>query len=539
MPYSMPGLRSFFSSKNSLPFHLLLLVALLRLTGNFFYFQKYGALSSIGGDIWYFIGVAKGYQHLFWGDPLQWILPLFKGLQPETLFYGLVLFSNVLHLCSVYLLFRLIQEIGKDEIAAFWGGLFFSVLMTSVLFSTAAFHHQQVVLPILIGLIWISYRILNSLSAPSKQILFVGLLALYVACAIGPDITVILTFVLLFAAIQFLKPKSFTSYPWAIPTILLVVFSVLFHLVSPIISESITSLAANLRGIDLASQRALKAGDLMPFAPPAPSQIPDTWWRQALFILLGAYAPESFPALLKTFLGHVHHYSLLAYGLLGILIWAWWKKYLFPVTLVLVAMLVSSQAARFNFLTEVGFSLLFGIFLSQRKTFRVKTILGIAMVLLFLATALGRGSVCHYPGQMVKVLLEIPKDPRPSKLVFCSSTYGFLIQSVTGAKTTSDLHHLDFKSIETASKPAHLALQEFRAQGITHLWFTTYDFRVEQNAILTTGGYDQFLPQDSSDIEKMLIFQALKLSLPPAQTNLLAAEVHEAAAVGMVLYQLK
>jgi hypothetical protein len=463
---------------------LLLTVTTIRLVSAVLFQYRHGALASYGSDIWYFICVARGSQHLFIGDPLQWVLPAFGHLTPSTLFYGLLVASNLLHLATVYLLFRLIHTITEEEPVAFWSALAYSLFTTSFNFSTASFHHQQVVLPILILLIDRVIRAWNTSPLSRSTIAFLCLLPL-VAAVMGPDVLVILAW----AGLCFLvRPRGrttlLTGRPLIQAAVLLLAVGV-FLAIAPMLSRSVDRLAALLRGIDLNTQRSLRIADLEPFG----------WanlWAS---------------------------YGLLSLLAISLLLWSGWRGFFPENALVIIALLFALRASRFYFVAEIGLALLLGRWLTSLETFHPRglRVAGLTICLLLGSAAVWRGWPCFYPGSVVETARKLSSvSPQPTR-VLCTPTYGFLIQGLTGARTTADWHHFEQQWTMLASRPAKEAVAELKKRGISHCLFTSNDFRVAwvqsptgpAPVLAASGGFERDLPSELEKVEQSLVAAAL------------------------------
>ena len=506
-----------------------LFVIFLRTVSNILYFKTYGLRASFGADIWYFAGVARGYHHLFFADPLQWLLPCLGNLPPERLYDVLLLFSNALHLLSVFLLFGCVRDLYNDEWAAFWSSAIYSSFVTSFHFCTASFHHQQFGLPILIGLLWLGYRLLNGKKIFSyfwALFIFLAMIGL----GIGPDVLVILILSIPCGILRYLQKIKSPSKRWIAQTLVLGLVIYGFISLSPLIKELLTSLAAHFRGIDLAAQYQLQAADLMPFG----------WSMDS----------TGFTPLRIFWIGLIANYHLAALVFFGMIIWAWMKSRFFEVMFAAVAIGFSTQAGRFFYVVEIGFAILLGWVLAHglRSSIFWKNIIGSICLFLFLGLAAWRGIACFYPGNMVIILSHLQKNPKPHSFVLCTPTYGFLIQGLTEVKPTSDLHHVDPTWVRLALRPTEEALEALKKHGVTHLFFTSYDFRLGWTStpdgnkvfgIASSGGFEYFLPSIMEDIQKTLVYQALTENSFLPGAKLLAASTDKATQIRSVLFELK
>lgn len=495
---------------------LILWVICLRVISSIVYFKIHGPLASFGADIWYFVGVAKGYQHLFWMDPLQWVLPLLGGLRPETLFYLLLFFSNIFHLLSVLLLFGLLNEIEQDAISAFWASVGYSCFATSFNFCTASFHHQQVSLPVLVGLIWVGYRFWDG----KKGRLSLGLCCAAFILAItglsmGPDILVIFAWGLLCALAWFCCRGKSERKCFIFQTVILLIWIVTFVYLAPIMERFLEDLAFRMREISLVTQRQLQAADLMPF------RWENFWVSYSWFSLVWIFL---------IFLG-------------------WWKGRFLEIALVITALLFASRASRFYTIAEIGFAVLLGWGLTQVIRFRVvwRHVIGGFMVIFLVGIAIWRGVPCFYPANISSVLAKLSQDAKSEPRVLCTPTYGFFIRGWTGAQPTSDWHHLNEKWVKIACQPAAQAVRELGQCGITHFFFTSYDYRMDWVCspggmtvpfLFASGGFECYLPDTIEEIRDSLVAQALADQPQIQGATLVDAKVDKTGQMKAVLFKL-
>lgn len=495
---------------------MVLFVISLRSITSVIYFNLNGPLASFGADIWYFIGVAKGYYHLFWADPLQWLLPLLSGLQPEVLFYLLLIFSNLFHIFTVLLIFRLLNDLHQDEIAAFWASAAYSCFSTSFNFCTASFHHQQASLPVLIGLIWIGYRVWCKPVNFNPWFICITSLLFLIGLWMGPDVWVVLTGYALCSLVWLWRyEKSHTKF-LLIQTAALIFLWIIFICLAPRIERVLDFAAFRFRGIDLAAQRELHVADLMPFS-----------WSS----LWASYSWSS-PVII-----------------LGI-IWGWWKGRFPEVALITIATLFASRASRFYTIAEIAFAILWGWFLAREIRLGVqwKHVLGCLFILVLLGLTVWRGIPCFYSGNVASVLRCLNKDVKLGACVLCTPTYGFFIRGWTGAKPTSDWHHLDPIWVQIASQPADKAIDELRRRGITHLFFTSNDCRIQwiqtshgtyTPLLLASGGFENNLPETIEDVKKSLIWQSLSENPQIPGAYRVSFQTDKTGQIKTVLFKLK
>jgi len=581
------------SERSRLPIILLVLFVIsLRVIENIFYFKKYGPLSSSAADIWFFIGVAHGDHYLFWLDPLQWLLPFLSNFQTGTLFGLLLILSNGLHLLALTLLVGFLREVYQDERAALWTAAVYACLSTSCIFCTGSFHHQQESLPILIGLIWAACRFSTQFCAfsprrlvprslgeggfaspafaegrPLRENLFrsaaaLVLLAILALC-VGPDVLVLFAAAIPCGVAWHFRNRGSPMKRLLIGTLVLASLTgVMVHL-GPFFAKGVAFLALRLRGIDLAAQRQLSVGDLMPFG-----------WSQ-------------FAAT----------YSWLGFGLIALVFWIWIRGRFVEIAFLLTAILFAALAARFYFVVEIGLAILIGytltrIFhkfnlmglapkspnalgaigavsalwadisqwaceisgLTQKLGARrwLQNIAGVLLVLAFLSAEIWRGFSCLCPGILPSLLAKVQQDTQPDKLVFCSPTYGFLVRGASGAKPTSDMHHLDTSWVKLAAQPAADAIMALRKRGGTHLFLTSHDFQIRETRssdgslamqAYGSGGFEHCLSELSQEeMRRSLVVRAFTekfQNFPHQGMKFLGARHDPATQLTAVLYRLE
>jgi len=498
----------------------LLFVVGLRVLENILYFKKFGPLSSPAADIWYFMGVARGHQHLFPLDPLQWILPLFGSCETQTLFVLLLVLSNGLHLLTVVLLFGLLREAYREERAALWAAVAYGCFHTSCLFCTGSFHHQQVVLPVLIGAMWSGCRFLNAKEARRNAGIALALLGALGLC-IGPDALVLLVAAVPCGAAWHFRNRGAPAKRLLVGTLLLGCFAGGVILLGPWFQKLAVALASNLRGINLAAQRELNVGDLIPFTG-------RQFW--AAYFWFGLV-------------------------LIVMVCRAWLLGRWIEIAFLLTALLFAARAGRFYFVVEIGLVILAGWMLARdpwlARSARVVHVAGGLLVLALLATEIQRGFLCLCPGMIPSVLFHVRKDARPEKKILCTPTHGFIVREASGAKPTSDMHHLNGTWMELAVKPAGEAVAELKKRGVTHIFFTSHDFEeaIERMpdgrwvvGTYCSGGLERHLPRLSQDMaQRSLVAQVFTPSFqtfPIKGLKLLSAVQDRATRLKIVLYRL-
>lgn len=493
---------------------LMLVVAVIRLVAAGRFQWRHGPLASYGADIWYFIGVARGSQHLFWGDPLQWLLPRFGGWGPATLFYGLLAASNLFHLLSVYLLFRVVRTATGRESVAFWSALAYSLFTTSFNFSTASFHHQQVVLPILILLVGLVIREWN-VPPVARHVPWMALPLAILTLAMGPDGLVVLTWAGLCFGVRRWGRVSAAGRERRIHAAIVLAIIGLFLVTAPYLGPLVNAAARSVRGIDLDTQRTLHVADLEPFGW-------ENLWAS---------------------------YGLLSFLLVAVILWSGWRGFFPEMALVIVGLLFALRASRFYFVAEIGLALMVGRWLAvQEEGARWRLHLaGGSLCALLMAAVFWHGLPCFYPGTIAKVVRRIPASSSRPPLVLCTPTYGFLIQGLAGARTTSDWHRLDPRWTDLAARPVRESVEELKKRGVTHCFFTSYDFRVEWAQtpggpvplLMASGGFERSLPSDLERVETSLVAVALSDQPRIGRVRRLAVEVDPVSRQKTVLLVLE
>ncbi|MBI4025511.1 MAG: hypothetical protein HY360_11060 [Verrucomicrobia bacterium] len=529
---------------------LLAFVAVLRLAGNFLYARTYGPLSTAGGDIWFFSGVAKGRFSLFWGDPLQWALPLLRNLPVETIFHTLATLSIALHLLTLWLLVRVFRCIYHDQRAALWASAAYACMPSSFLFCSSSFYHQQAGLPIMLGMMLLAHRWLRTATLKLRAFYgMAGVLLIAVGTAIGPDIWVLLASLVPGLARWRRQAPEASAAHWRTASVCLggYVFAIIF--LGGLLEKGLAPLARSARGIDLAAQRALCAGDLMPFN-----------WHQ----FLGAY-------------------SWVGFALIALIAFAWRHGRFFEVGLCLIPFAFATHAMRFVFLAELGMAfLLCWMFarLPQRPDAESRfacgrialppgddksrrdppgsrpalvSLTGGCIVAALLVIAIWRGFTCYCPGSLVSLLSRIRDDPVPRKLTLCNPSYGFLVQVVTGAPTAADMHYLEANSewMKILTLPADEAVRQLRGRGVTHLLLTSHDYREAWTRLpdgtsgvqsYCSGGLEAHVSRLSiEELQASLLYQAFTKvfqSHPVPGIKLDAIQTDSATRLNMMLYRL-
>ena len=475
------------------------------LFSNEVFFQKYGPLSSAGGDIWYFMGVARGYYHLFLGDPLQWILPRLGGLSTETLFTLFLIGSNLFHLAALFLLLGFLRDVYQDESAAFWATAVYTCLHSSVISYTGSFHHQQAVLPLMVGMLWLSFRWAKTRCCKKKWLFGVSLLFLGIlGVSMGPDVLVWFIAAIFCGMLWKFRNEENPTLCWWLLGCGVILFVMVLWALSDWLQGWIMDWAAIMRGIDLRAQQALHAVDLLPFEW-------TSFWR---------------------------NYGWLGVGMVGLMIWGILRGRWLEVALVVIAFFFSKEAIRFFYLVELGISVLLANLLAYefRTENILKNSLGCIAVIMVLWNTTARGLVCYYPAILDQMLMEIVNDPRPNKLVWTTPNYGFLARTVTGVRVTTDWHHLDPQWVELATRPSHEAVTELKRRGVTHLFLTSYDF----NRVYASGGFEQVLPKLSDDdLRHSLVYEAQSGLLAIVEgTELLDHRYDPRTGIAAVLYKI-
>jgi len=501
---------------------LIFFVAGVRAVSNILYFKTYGPLSSAGADIWFFIGVAKGYYHLFWADPLQWMLPIFGNLTTHALFYLLLLLSNALHLVTVLLLFGLLREVYGNTRIAFWTSAIYSCLSSSFLFCTGTFLHQQVSLPFIMAAIWTGHRYVTSV--PGKQrvcIVVIFILLIIVGSFVGPDIWVLVATAIPCSIGWRLRnwstpvKRQIAAFGLMIGCGTVVIFS------GPFLKQEAASMAWMMRGIDLVAQQDLHVGDLMPL----------TWARW------------------------MNTYSWLGFAMLALVAVAFLRGRFFEITLFFVPILFAAQAVRFFFITEIGVAFLICWFLVATTRWRswLPDALGVIFLVALFSLEEWRGFTCLCPATLVSSLSKVRDDPSQKNLVLCNPSYGFLVRSFTGAQPTSDMQHLEsnMEQMRLLVLPAAKAVAQLKQRGVTHVLLTSHDFKqvVERAAdgrmvqgMYASGGLEYWVPASEKELKGSLLYQSfteLFWFAPISGVKLISARADPKTSLVVILYKLE
>lgn len=501
---------------------LIFFVAGVRAVSNILYFKTYGPLSSAGADIWFFIGVAKGYYHLFWADPLQWMLPIFGNLTTHALFYLLLLLSNALHLVTVLLLFGLLREVYGNTRIAFWTSAIYSCLSSSFLFCTGTFLHQQVSLPFIMAAIWTGHRYVTSV--PGKQrvcIVVIFILLIIVGSFVGPDIWVLVATAIPCSIGWRLRnwstpvKRQIAAFGLMIGCGTVVIFS------GPFLKQEAASMAWMMRGIDLVAQQDLHVGDLMPL----------TWARW------------------------MNTYSWLGFAMLALVAVAFLRGRFFEITLFFVPILFAAQAVRFFFITEIGVAFLICWFLVATTRWRswLPDALGVIFLVALFSLEEWRGFTCLCPATLVSSLSKVRDDPSQKNLVLCNPSYGFLVRSFTGAQPTSDMQHLEsnMEQMRLLVLPAAKAVAQLKQRGVTHVLLTSHDFKqvVERAAdgrmvqgMYASGGLEYWVPASEKELKESLLYQSfteLFWFAPISGVKLISARADPKTSLVVILYKLE
>ena len=502
---------------------LLLMIGLIRAGSNLLYYDALGPLSSAGADIWFFIGVVKGDYHLFWGDPLQWVLPRLGGLSIPVIFTSLLVFSSMLNGLAVLLLFFLLRDLYGDGRAAFWTALAYGCISSSFLFSTGTFLHQQASLPLMMALVWVACRFSMHADANGRGLKLGGMavLALF-GSAIGPDVWVVILTLAICGVVRQFRGWGTPARRRLVVTAGLVLMAGAVVLLGEPVRDLVARLASTMRGIDLATQKSLFVGDLMPLN-------------------------------IARWLGN---YSFLSYGILALLIFAAWRDRLLEVTAFVAPFLLATQAVRFFFITEIGIAVLLGwlFFEAGRHRAGVANFLGVVVVIAFIWLEGARGATCLCPSTLISSLSRIRDDPTPKKLVVCNPSYGFVVRAWANAAPTADMQHLDSNTewMRLLTLPSEKAVAELKKGGVTHLLLTTHDFKqaVERtpegglvSGTYASGGLERFLPKLSDEeLKRSLLYEAfteLFRAFPVSGISLVVTARDPKTGLGILLYRIE
>jgi MFS family permease len=505
----------------SLPVKILLtfFVVTVHAAANFLFFARYGPYASAGADIWFFVGVAKGYYHLFWADALGWLLFPLRACSPETVFTLLLALSNGLHFLTLFLMFRTVREVYRNERAACWTAVIFSCSSSALLYSTGTFVHQQASLPLMVALVWTVYCYLTRPAQERRRwIVWSSALAI-IGLGIGPDLIVWLLTGLLALAAWHWRRRGISPGRLLAATGVVAVIAIALVGLRPVLEHLAIALASLTRGIDLSAQRAIHAGDLMPLS----------WSR---------------------FTGT---YPLLGYGLIALALYAWCRGRVVEGVLVLVPSLFSLSIVRFFFLAELGLAFLIGWFFARGFPSRawLQHVAGLVLVVLLLMTAVARGFTCLCPSALVRTLVQLRNDPAPKKIVVCTPSYGFVVKALTGEQPTADMHRLNSNAfwMESLSRPADEASYPMRERGATHVLLTSNDFceTVERGpdgrpsmGTYCSGGLEKtLLPLPPDDLRFTFVYRALAANFPISHAHLLFTATDPVTRLRVVLYRLQ
>ncbi len=500
----------------------LLWIIALRVISNLIYFNIYGPLASSSADIWFYIGVAKGYYSLFWADPLQLLLPLLGHLEMAQLYNVLLFLSGFLHLSTVILLFCVLREVYQDESAALWAATIYSCFLSSFLFCLGTLMHQQVSLPIIVALIWLAQRYFKAGTQRKRLFLAGGILWLIlVGSAVGPDIWVVIAAGLPCWLAWKYRVDGTRKTRLIVATGGMMVYGIFLFLLGRFFEDWISTIALAARGIDLMQQKSMGVRDLMPLS-----------WEH----VFGAF-------------------SWMSYAWIALAVIAWFRERYIEVFLLAVSIIFSMLAVRFFFIVEMATSFLLAWSLMRIQASRRMLRSGIAAVILFIFLGLHawRGFACFAPSTFISVLSMIQKDSSDRKLVLCNASYGFLVQVIGNAQPLSDIHHLDQdeKFMKLLVLPVKKAVAELKKGGVTHLLLTSYDFyqktETSKNGEVivksySCGNLERYLARlTTSDLQMSLIFQMFTpffQTFPDPEMTLVKACVDPATQLQMVLYKL-
>lgn len=436
----------------------LLWVVVIHAETTWWFIREHGPLASAGGDIWYFIGVARGHHRLFALDPLQWILPLFDGLPVAALFNLLLGASSALHLISILLLAGLLRETYRDERAALLSTAVYACLPSSISFVAGTFHHQAAGLPLLIGVIWLAIRWTRATERRSRWILGAGLFVVEaLALSMGPDALVPLLAAIPCGIVWKLRNRGDPSSRVWVSGIAGGSAIFLFWMLSGPAWNWAAAGARTARGIDLIAQRSLGTIDLQPLEWSQFWQ--DSPWLTAAQVLLVGW---------------------------GIQRGRWSELFL-----AATALLFATQALRFFYLFELGLTILFACALAQAwpRWPRLKAGLAGAAALLMASAAESWDAPCRYPSIIAQALAKVAADPRPNKLIWTTPNLGFLAREAGGAAVTTDWHHLDSSWMTLVTQPSREALEDLKRRGVTHFFLTSNDYSVTH----ASGGLERSL----------------------------------------------
>ena len=409
---------------------------------NLLYFYQHGWLATHGVDIWFYLVVARGQQYLTPLDVTRWLVQPVSFLSNENAFLALTLLSVFLHLVSVLLVYHYLGKYLQPRKSRFLWSLLFAFLPHHLSLTTASFTHFTVAQPFLIVAFgrlipWCLFQI--------KRPDIWGLLCLLESALIGPE-GFFMTLLLVCIRLAGSRHKFLVAI---FGIILLLVVAIFFDHLFKVWSV----IGVWLRGIDLAWQRRIGCGDLLPLK-----------WK--VLSIFGWF--------------HMVWVALMFY--------AFFKRQFLIGYLLLFFLVLTFHVVRAFFALElVGFISLLVLF-SQRNLRWVHPLI-IWLILL--------GIFAHkqvaFPIHLVRMARIIHEHAISNQRIACSPTYGFFFQAWTNLPTTDDLHHRSESWTHLVSSDPNEANQWMLDKKISFLILTNYDFRFERNGYWSTSGLGETL----------------------------------------------
>jgi hypothetical protein len=437
---------------------------------NALYFFSHGWLAVHASDLWFFLALAKGTQHLSSFDITSWLVLPFSKCEVEQGLLGLMILSMLLIFLSSLLVYFYLGKINGIEK---WNRVFLSILFLflpqNTMLATAGFAHFSVAQPLLI----IAFGELLPWALSIRKIpSLIGIIALIESMVIGPEgYFVALALVLIFLSKQF-DFVSFLKKIHVHPMTVIFIFCIGLGLSFSSFFDLWNNMSMKFRGIDLSWQKAQASSDLSSMG-------------FQVFTIFGCF--------------HVIWIMVGFYGFKN-------KKYLLIFFLITFFVLTSLLVRFYLALELVGFICL--VFLIAEKTlpsFLDKKLILICCAWLFLFGTLGKKE-CFFPPSLLKLAKSIGPE---EKSIACSSSYGFFFEAC-GFKATDDMHKPPGLWRDLAAMNPQGASQKMRENQIDVLFLTTYDFRLVRDGFLTTGGLGEKLQKLSDDaLTKTVVFQVL------------------------------
>ncbi|MBV9464433.1 MAG: hypothetical protein JO317_09410 [Verrucomicrobiae bacterium] len=451
---------------------------------NWVFFRVYGWPATNGADLWFYLAVAKGLQKLAWIDPTFWIVKPFGGLGPEQGFMALGMLAIGLHVFSALLVYFYLGRIAPfsktDRTGRWLAAWLFGLLPQNIALATASFTHFSVAQPLII--VAAGELIPWMLEKKSGRPPLGGLAALILAMVIGPEGWMLAGGLAVWtAARRFHWSKTFESrsiHPGWVAAGAAAISWILF----PSIVDLWTHVVGGARGIDLAWQREIRSGDLLPMG-----------WRT--FTIFAAF-----------------HLAWVA--LIG---WAAYRKQWLSAVLPAIFLAFTFRMVRAFYALELAGFLALTLVLARRDfpAMARHIVLGtLAAWLLFLGL-FGRQN-CAFGVSLVHLAQKIAKSKAQPGSIACAPTYGFFFQVWTGRPTTDDLHHPTGPWAQLVTQTPLQANRRMLDQKIRYLILTDYDYKPGPGGYWSSGGLDaQVKSLSDEDLRQSLLARTLQLTPPP------------------------